>query len=422
MATLLETDTPPRDVSASPVIIATDGTHQSEGALAVGRMLAGQLGAAIEVVAAQPSFALIVPDAALRLDPNALTKLSAELEHRGREQCEEIASDGTGPALANCLVERGDPEKVLSRLAEEHGAQLVVLGIGRHDVVDRIFGSETALKVAQTSPVHVLAVPEQCRTTPHVVVVGVDFSEASFEAAQTAARLLTDGGTLHLVHVVPRERLLLDPWISDHDYEEIVRRRFDRLRARLSVAPNVKVNEVIRSGEAARTLIAYAAENGASLIAAGSHGHGLLARLVLGSVTTGLLRGSTSCVLVVPPRRASDTGGQEMGRTVHAERAQWGTLLDDFARANAGRRTRMEIDDPDIGAQAQEQDYPLRGITFDPHDQRVDIMLGLPKAGEAHLSRSIGDVTSLDVVTDNDGNDLALRVRHGAGQTVLTFV
>jgi hypothetical protein len=107
--------------------------------------------------------------------------------------------------------------------------------------------------------------------------------------------------------------------------------------------------------------------------------------------------------------------------TVHLEPSQWATVLADFTRTNAGRRTRLEIDDPEIGAQAQEMDYPLRGVAFDPHDQRLEIMLGVLGKGEPHLSRSIGDVTSLDLLVDKGGQDVALRVRHGTGQTMLTF-
>jgi hypothetical protein len=67
-------------------------------------------------------------------------------------------------------------------------------------------------------------------------------------------------------------------------------------------------------------------------------------------------------------------------------------------------------------------DYPLRGVTFDPNDQRLEIMLGIIGAGEPHLSRSIGSVNSLDLLTDKDGTDVALCVRHGTGQTMLSFV
>jgi nucleotide-binding universal stress UspA family protein len=235
---------------------------------------------------------------------------------------------------------------------------------------------------------------------------------------------MTDGGVVHLVHVIPRERLLLDPWISDRDYNDMVRHRFARFRAQLVVPPNVELMQHTCTGSAAKALLDFAEGQHADLIGAGSHGHGFVTRLVVGSVTTALLRAATCCVLVVPPvelpLRAEDQGNGAL--SVHPDRSQWSAMLADFTRTNAGRRTRLEVDDPDIGAQAQESEYPLLGIAFDPHDDRLEIMLGELGTGKPHLSRGITDVSALDVLTDKSGNDLALRARHGAGQTVLTFV
>ena len=128
-------------------------------------------------------------------------------------------------------------------------------------------------------------------------------------------------------------------------------------------------------------------------------------------------------MLVIPADSShADRNGAAAGVTLNLERERWGSVLDDFTQANVGRRTRLEIDDPDLGAQAQEQDNPLLGVTFDPVDQHVEIMLGELGAGEPHLSRSVGGVDALDVLTDGDGHDVALRLRHGAGQTILTLL
>ena len=45
----------------------------------------------------------------------------------------------------------------------------------------------------------------------------------------------------------------------------------------------------------------------------------------------------------------------------------------------------------------------------------------IPTAGGRHLTRSIGDVRAVDVLTDREGHDVALRVQHGTSQTLLTF-
>ena len=421
MATLIEAESAtPSAVARGPIVIGTDGEDHSLGALSVGRALAGALGVRAEVVAVQPLVNFLVPDASLLIQPSAIATLTAELATRVGTQCALLSAGGGGPKLPKPRIEQGQPERVLSRVADELNAQLVIVGIGRHEIADRIFGSETAVKLAQLSHAAVLAVPERCKNIPRVAVVATDFSEQSFDAAFALARLLPDGAALHLVHVAPRERMMLDPWLSDSEYRRIVRHRFERLRGRLALAPNVTIEETIQSGDIARQLIRYATDVNADVIASGSHGHGFVARVVLGSVSTSLLRGAQCMVLIVPPNRAM-AGGGESGYTTHAEPARWSALLDDVSRANAGRRVRLEVDDPELGAQAQENDYPLGGMVYDPHDEHVEIMLGIPRSGASHLSRSIGNVTSIDVLTDKEGHDLAVRLRHGDGQTLLSF-
>jgi hypothetical protein len=185
----------------------------------------------------------------------------------------------------------------------------------------------------------------------------------------------------------------------------------------------VRIEEAVLSGDPAKELAMYAGSVGADLIATGSHGHGYVSRLVLGSVTTKLLRTAKCAVLVIPPdSQHSDTLLASSNATLTLEHSRWSEVLDDFTRRNVGRRTKLEVVDPAIGAQSQEGDYPLLGVTFDPIDQRVEIMLGELGPGEPHLSRSVGEVDSLDVLTNRDDQDIALRLRHGSGQTILTLL
>lgn len=407
-----------------PILVATDGMPQSDGALAVARALAGGTGCAVGVVTVQRLKVHATRDPSFLLEPGVLTRRAAEQKDRVCRQCAITSAEGPGPVLSEPEVSSGDPERVLARLATARRAALIVVGLGHHEVIDRIFGSETALKICRVSRVPVLAVPAQARKAPRRAVVGLDFSGASLEAARAALRLLSLDGELHLVHVIPQDRLLVDPWMSDGEYDDMVRHRFARFRSQLTVPPHITIEQATCSGNAARALVDYAERHDADMIAAGSHGHGVVSRLALGSVTTALLRAATTAVLVVP----GGSLGEELeiigegSGTLHLDPSQWTTMLADFTRTNAGRRTRLEIDDPEIGAQAQEVDYPLRGVAFDPHDQRLEVMLGAPGAGVPHHSRSIDNVRSLDLLTANDGTDVALRVQHGTGQTVITFL
>ena len=403
-----------------PIIIATDGLPQSRGALALARAVAANKGGAMQVVAVHESLPVLVPDGQLLIDGNEAARLRADLVDRVRAQC--ARPDGSG--IDSYEIKDGVPAHVISGIARIRQAWMIVVGLGRHELADRLFGDETALKVARASTVPVLAVPEGAETTlPRHAVVGVDFSEGSVRAAQAALRVLSADSVLDLVHVIPRERLLFDAWVSQDDYTRYVRYSITRFRARLDVPKGITINEAILSGDPAQELVAYARRTEVDLIAAGSHGHGFVSRLVLGSVTTKLLRSSTCSVLVVPPdAQHTDARRAAWNATLSLDRARWIEVLEDFTRRNAGRRTRLEVDDPELGAQQQEHDYPLLGIAYDPIDQRVDIMLGELGTGEPHLSRGVTGVDSLDVLTNRDDQDVALRLTHGKGQTLLTLL
>jgi hypothetical protein len=104
-------------------------------------------------------------------------------------------------------------------------------------------------------------------------------------------------------------------------------------------------------------------------------------------------------------------------------RDDWSEALVTFSRRNAGRRTLLEVDDAEMGAQAQEFDYPFQGAVFDHHHQRVTIMFGGDDFGDGHhLTRGIAKPKEVNVLTDENARDIALRIAHGNGQTLMTFV
>lgn len=99
--------------------------------------------------------------------------------------------------------------------------------------------------------------------------------------------------------------------------------------------------------------------------------------------------------------------------------AQWTDALRVFSDRNAGRRTWMEIDDPLLGAQEQEHGFQLLGVTHDPRDERIQIMLGSFDGAGPHLTHTIGDVVQVDILTDDAGRDTVLRIAQPETQTLL---
>lgn len=104
------------------------------------------------------------------------------------------------------------------------------------------------------------------------------------------------------------------------------------------------------------------------------------------------------------------------------QRSEWAEVLNDLTERNASRLTRIEVDHPDIGAQEQERNYPLRGMAYDPGDDRIEIMLGHLGRAEPHLTHTISGATELEILTGAGGEDEVVRVVHGGGQTLLRFM
>ena len=100
----------------------------------------------------------------------------------------------------------------------------------------------------------------------------------------------------------------------------------------------------------------------------------------------------------------------------------WSSGLRSFTNRNAGRRTVLSEDAPERGSQEEESDYPFWGVSWDPRDGRVQIMLGEQGSVERHLTRTIGSVRTIDLMRDAAGRDEGLRITHADGQTLLRFV
>jgi nucleotide-binding universal stress UspA family protein len=238
-----------------------------------------------------------------------------------------------------------------------------------------------------------------------------------------AIELAAPESIIYLVHVVPRDASSYDWDGGGTSYRDDAGYALQKIRDQLHVPADMSAQKILLHGDAATELLAFASSVRADLIATGSHGHGFVARMLIGSVTTRILRCATCSVLSVP-HRATMTRVRTTAEPPALEslpRPEWAVELDAFTRRNAGRRGVLEVDDPEIGAQAQENDYPLIGASYDSHDERVHLLFGDAGASARHLSRGIGGVTSIDVLKDDRGRDIALRVAHGAGQTLLTF-
>ena len=407
-----------RATKNAPVILATDGQSQSDSAMILGNILAGSHEAlrVLSVLRSSPA----IPDVGVAM--------TADIDHTRRQDLLDAVKNQTarhfGTPFAVEVLD-GDPASMVARVAHEASASLIVCGLGRHNVVDRILGDETALRLVRLSDVPVLAVATGKGRAPATIIVACDFSETSLRAARTAVALAAPAATIYLAHVAPRDgsRYEWDGW--GKAYKQDALDAMTQMKQQLHTEGRMVVQTILLQGDPATELLRFATNVNADLIATGSHGHGFVARLLVGSVATRIARAATCSVLTVPHAAVLTNARTKvlppLGRNV--PRDDWATALEDVSRRNNGRLSLLEVDDAELGAQAQEFDYPFRGCAFDHNDRRITLMFGGDEFGAGHhLTRGISNPTSVDILSDRSGRDIALRVAHGHGQTLLTFV
>jgi nucleotide-binding universal stress UspA family protein len=142
------------------------------------------------------------------------------------------------------------------------------------------------------------------------VLVCVDFSETTERVMAAAIRLgAATGLTARLVHVAASESEL-----AGYDKEAFEAATPDKragqlrdehvrlaeLADRLTAAGLTVVESALVMGHTAEQIVRLAQQDDAELIVVGSHGHGGLHHLMVGSVTEDLLRRSPVPVVVVP--------------------------------------------------------------------------------------------------------------------------
>jgi len=190
--------------------------------------------------------------------------------------------------------------------------------------------------------------------------------------------------TIYLAHVAPRDNVLFGASGHGASYKHDASRALQTARDQLRVPDDAVVEHVSLQGGPATELLAFAAGVNADLIATGSHGHEFVARMLIGSVATRLVRCSTCSVLTVTHGAATTRARGRVERTsvISLPRAAWTTELNGFARRNLGRRSTFEADDRANGAQTRQLDYPLLGASYDLLDQRVALIFG--DVGDVH--------------------------------------
>ena len=290
------------------ILIGFDGSSHGDDALALGRVLAST-GAAAELTVATVYKAVINKDSH-GTESDYQERLRHEAEHelnRARSHAPEL------PESAFRAVRAGSVAAGLHRLAEEIEADVIVVGTSHRGALGRVWAGSATEQVLHGAPTAVAVAPVGYAETPadqrslRRIGVAYDGSPEAKAALQRAVALAETAGA----RVVPVSIVdLRTPTTIAYGYEQYV----DAVRelatlelkeAGAAVRASGDVESIKREGDPASELAHVSGE--LDLLVTGSRGYGPLKRVLLGSVTTRLVREAEGPLLLLPRSAADGT-------------------------------------------------------------------------------------------------------------------
>ena len=425
MNTMLKTPTeaparfapPAESAELRTILLCTDGTPGAKGAMRAAWLLASETGAAVRLVTVlEPLPTLSPPE--IGAPPIDLDTLRREdLERDVLNQMHFLT-----PATWPLEILTGRRAEQIVETARTSRADLIIIGRNHHGIGDRLLGLELSPTLLRQSAAPVLIAGPLFDHLPQNVIVGVDFSPASVTAARTALRLFPRMSRLTLVHVRPWVRLprrAREQWQDTYDRDAAA--NFRTLIGSLGPHEGTKIESVTIEGSPASALADFAEFSRTDLLVVGTRQRGTLSRLLEGSTASKLARIAGISALIVPERAAHRFAEPTLvaAMTTPTLEKSWRAQLTEFTVRNAGRRVSVEVDDPSFGAQSQVCGHVLRGADYDPRSGRVELMLGDGIDGPRHLTHAMMGVTSIQLLKDNRGRDVVLRIGQGAGQCLV---
>ena len=267
------------------IVVATDGRASADAALLAAGRLAGRQ--SIDVVSVVPA-----EDA---LDGTALTHVPSEALTEQREiVAEQVARIFGASHTSRVTLRSGPPAAVIASFAQVHAASLLVAGIGSANVLERLRGDETTLRLARMTRTPLFAVAPGRAVPPCKLVVATDFGRSCMSAARLATAIAGDDAEVLLVHVSAT-------WEPKAPYGAL-----KRLADKLQTGFRGFVRPVELEGDPATELLAFAAMSRADVIAVGAHGRRSSSDCATGSVATRVVRCATCSVLLAPAEGSSE--------------------------------------------------------------------------------------------------------------------
>ena len=211
-----------------------------------------------------------------------------------------------GGELKVIHVEKGSPADALQALAERGDADLIVLGSTHHAHIGSVAPGAVAEHLLHGARCRLVIAPKGYGAVDHsqdrlrVAAVGFDGMAESYAALEEAAKLATKfGGSLRVVGVATPVPAMGAGAAQAAGAESGPDFQTQLNNAVAELPPELRALPVFERGDPVEKLL-EAAEMGVDLLVLGSRGFGPVMRLLIGSVSSRVIREASCPVLVVP--------------------------------------------------------------------------------------------------------------------------
>jgi nucleotide-binding universal stress UspA family protein len=293
------------------IIVGLDEDDRSQDALALGKLIASATGASITVA----SVVLFDPNWGAR-DPGLK---DVEAAYTSMLQAAADSVGGDYRLVASSSAARG-----LHTLAEETAADLVVVGSSKDGRLRQVLAGSVGMALLHGGPCSVAIAPvgfaDAAPESISEVTLGFDGSDEAQLALREAIHLARSANApIRVVAVaepppivygkgsgatqVPRELKDAIREMTEQHLDEAIRQ----------IPDDVERERILAEGHPAEVLAEIATADGGVLVL-GSRAYGPLRRVLLGSVSTPLVR-SAPCPLIVHPRPAREHAPAPTGET-----------------------------------------------------------------------------------------------------------
>jgi nucleotide-binding universal stress UspA family protein len=267
------------------ILVAVDSSNASVTAAREAAVRPWPAGTTVHVISViEPIFGWNIPDLEAGLRQAA--------EHTVEQAAEYFRQAGLQTTTA---VLEGDPKIAIVNAAAAEAADFVVLGAHSSNGVLQFLLGGVARAVARTAHCSVEIVRRTPDNQPFKILLATDGSECSKAAVRSVAERPWPPGTqFRILSVVePSAPLLKPPYFSHEKMEELRGRDMQRAQQAVCVAETILRGAGLESSSTIAVpaatpkelILSEAAEWGAELIVAGSHGRRAVSRFLLGSVS-----------------------------------------------------------------------------------------------------------------------------------------